>query len=32
MPIMEGMTEIVFMLFILLVGPLALKYGADSRR
>jgi hypothetical protein len=32
MPIMDGMTAIVFILFILLVGPLALRYGADSRR
>ena len=26
------MTSIIFLLFIAAVGPLALRYGADSRR
>ncbi len=32
MPIMSVMAEIFFIVFVLLVGPLALKYGVDSRR
>jgi len=26
------MTSIIFLLFIAAIGPLALRYGADSRR
>jgi hypothetical protein len=28
----ECMTSIIFLLFIAAVGPLALRYGTDSRR
>ena len=27
-----SMTSIIFLLFIAAIGPLALRYGADSRR
>jgi hypothetical protein len=28
----EGMTSLFFLLFVVSVGPLALRYGVDSRR
>jgi hypothetical protein len=31
MPIMEGVTWLFVLLFILLIGPLAVFFGADSR-